>query len=454
MSLSPRRDEPGKSLLLASGVGAAIACVCLFGLVAIRGAAPGLWSLLAIAIAFAICRVLAAAFGRLVEITPSGAGLFAFVARAFGPSAGVAVVAPYLLLMVLLGALEALLIGHLLNGVWPTLPARALACLFLGLSWMLGYWGIRLGLRVQAWATGLLLLGLLLASGWVLRDALATPGALDRWFAPAPPVFALAGAVAQAVFLFMGFELVCCHVESTRPAKIAWALKGAVLVLALAYGLMALALSVLPPLAGETAGIDALDSPLANARRAGGAPLAGALLGACALASFTSLNGVFLSLSRLLAALGGQGVAPARLARVHAASLAPREAMRWLLLSSLAGVVLIDYLQAYRTVLFAASAAAATLYALLLLARERPPYRGIQSSSAKRASWPGWLLAAGLLLLAVGVIIDAGPSRAALANLLAALYSMGLWAALRLRQARRARAATPRPSHPSPGDPP
>ena len=164
----------------------------------------------------------------------------------------------------------------------------------------------------------------------------------------------------------------------------------------------------------------------------------------CLLASVTSLNGAFMGLSRLIAVMGSQRVLPPMLATIHAPSLIPRRALTLLLAASLVGVVAIDHFGSYRAVIYAAAVSAATLYALALLIRDRPPFRAANAQRVLGTVIADKLLVALLVAVAFGVLLDAGASVAAVTILLGIAYGAGLLAALRLRHGARRELPLPR----------
>jgi amino acid transporter len=427
--MNRRAYKPGRATLLAMGTGTSIASVCLLGIVMIRSMAPGLWALAALAAAFALCRLLAGVFGHLVTIVPSGAGMFAFVSRAWSPSAGMVVIAPYVMLMVLLGALEALIVGHLLARWLPAAPL-AIALGFLVISWAVCAAGMRLGFRFQAVATALLVAGMAIGSAWILAGT--APPVLASHLVVAPPSpAAFASAVGQAVFLFMGFELVCTQVESSDCERVRWTLKATVWVLLGAYGIVLLAASVIDPLPGG-AGLITL-APDQGVATAG-------LVALCLLASATSLNGAFTGLARLVAVMGSQRVLPAAFAAVHAPTLVPRAALGALLLACLMCAVAIEAFHAHQAVILAAAISAAALYALAFVIRRLPPFQ--PAGARMPLAWRVIAGAAFALLVAIagGVLLDAGEQLGAVTGLLIVTYGAGALVALRLRfhfQARR-----------------
>jgi len=425
-----RARKLGKGTLLALGTGTSIACVCMLGVAMIHASAPGLWSLAVVAVAYAVCRRLAGVLAHLVKTVPSGAGMFAFVARAWGPAAGVAAIAPYAILMIVLGALEALVAGHLLRR-WMPVSAPAAALVLLASSWAICVVGIRLSSRIQAFATWLLVAGIAIVATHLLLDASGTVGWPGTLLTPAPSPAAFASAVGQAIFLFMGFELLCTHVESSDVPAVSWALRRTVLVLAIVYGFVLLAVS---PQATSVLPDPGIAGLLAQFTGASGDAAALLVLALCLLASMTSLNGAFMGVSRLVAAMARQRVLPPALAVVHAPAMVPRRALTLLLALCAMAVVAIDHSGGYRVVIHAASVAAATLYALALLVRGRPPFAPANEPRVRAAALADKGLAALLVAVAAGVLVDAGESLRAVSTMLVVTLGAGLLAALRLRR--------------------
>ena len=118
--------------LLAAGCGTAVASVCALGLVQIQRSLPGPWAVAAVVTAGAACAVLARALGRLGEVVPSGAGLPAYLSRAFGRRVGLRLALPYLFLMIALAGIETRIVGTVLGAA---LGVPAWMC---GLAFLLG----------------------------------------------------------------------------------------------------------------------------------------------------------------------------------------------------------------------------------------------------------------------------------------------------------------------------
>jgi amino acid transporter len=363
-----RAVSPGPSTLVATGCGTAIACVCAVGLLEIERHLGGLWSVAAVLAAGALCLALARVLGRLSAVVPSGVGLLAYLSRGLGRRRALALMLPYVLLVLALVAVEARIVGAVLARLVPV-PPLAGALAFLVGTWAVARAGVRPGLRAQAAATWALMAGFaLLAVGAVVR-ASHDPGFGARLFPPTPSPAAFAGGVGQALFLFMGFELVTTQTELVRaPGAIAAALRRSVLVLAVFYTVAALGMTALAPPSATLAPQLLLVPAAAGTIGAAGIGLL------CLLASFTSWNGALLTLSRLVYALAAQGFLPRSLARLDSRRLVPPNALHALLALAVLLTLVLHGQAVVALVLGGAAASAALVWAAAVAVRERAPF--------------------------------------------------------------------------------
>jgi basic amino acid/polyamine antiporter, APA family len=424
---------PGTGALLATGCGTAMASVCAAGLFQIEQLVGGFWSAGAILLAGVCCALLARTLARLTVVVPSGAGLLAYLSRGLGRPTGLALALPYLLLTLFLVGAEATIVGALTAILLPV-PAALGSLVFLIGTWVICRSGIRIGYRAQALATWSLVVGLAGVSLTVIAAAGERGELLVRLATPAPDVGRFLAAIGQALFLFMGFELITSQVEAgASPPAIGRALTGSVAVLAGCYALLSLGFSCVKEAAP---GADwHLVPHLGVASQAGGGS---ALVGVALLsllASFTSFNGALLTLSRFTSALAAQKVLPGRLARLHPGTLVPREALATLLVVAIGATALVGFGSALRPSILAAACSAAVVYAALAWTRERPPFAEPERSRIRRAVSGGLALALGVV--GVGVVIDAGPALAATLALLGVAYSAALLAARRVIRRQR-----------------
>lgn len=434
----PRTATTGMAALLATSCGTALAAVCALGLYEIQRLAAGLWGLLAVLLAAAVSAALAGAFTRLATVVPSGAALLAYLARAYGRRLGLLLALPYITMTLFLVGAESTVSAALLHTRWA-LPVPLLALLFLLTTWAVCRAGVRIGFAVQAGATWLLVAGLVGASLAALARAWSD-GSLGARLLPAPPdPGAFVAASAQALFLFMGFELITAQIELADAATLGRALRHSVHVLASVYGLLVLGFACLDGARLAATPGTLVVPQLALAEQSAGSTGALALIALSLLASFTSFNGALLALSRCVAALAAQGVLPRALMRVEPRSLVPRRALLLLLSVAVASTVLVQALGLLHASLLAAAATTALAYASVAWARERAPFVEAARAPLRRRAGQG--LALLLAVLAVGVFVDGG---AAAPRALAVLGVALLGAALLAR-----RVVMPRPPLPA-----
>jgi APA family basic amino acid/polyamine antiporter len=424
-----RRESPGTAALLATGCGTAIASICAFGVFQIERLLGGVWSAGAVFVAGIACFGISRACARLTTVVPSGAGLLAFLARGLGRPTGLALALPYLLLTLFLAGAEATIVGAILARLLPVSPVLG-ALFFLVGTWIVCRSGLRIGFRAQAFATwalvgSLIVLSLLSVAGAAERGQLA-----ERLLLPVPNAWHFVAGVGQALFLFMGFELITSQAEIVdEPRHLRRALVGSVFVLGAFYAVVSLGFScIATPVDGDG---DVVPQ-LAVAGQAGGWMATLLVAGLSLLASFTSFNGALLTLSRLTAALAAQGVLPRSLSQIEPRSLVPRAALVVLLALTMAAAALVSFGTMLRPSIFAAAVAAAVVYAGLCWVREFAPFAETGRSTARRCV--GFALTAALAGLAVGVLLDAGPALAATVSLLAIVFGASLVASARLRR--------------------
>lgn len=433
-ALNSRPTTPPGWALLATSCGTAVASVCALGLFAIESLVGGLWSLLAVLIAGGLCLLLARRVAHLYQVLPSGAGLLAQLSRALGRRAGLLLVVPYLTLTLLLVGAEATLCGLLLAAVLP-LPTPLWAALFLVGTWALCRAGVSLGQRAQALGTTALLLGLAVLSLALVGEAAAQGQLVQRLVRPAPSLGAMISAVGQALFLFMGFELVTFQAGGSEPVRVRRVLVLSVVLLAGFYALVSLGISCLPSRPAPAELQQNLVAPQLLLAQRGGPIAVAAVVLLSLLASYTSFNGALLTLSRFAYALASQGVLPRGLARLDAQGRAgtqvPRRALDCLLGFSLLATAALMWTRALLPAIVAAAACAAALYAGASLARERRPF--VTASRGRGRALLGLALALVLIAFGLGALLDVpGGSRATAASLVACAYAGSLYLSRRL----------------------
>ena len=396
-----REVSPSPSTLVATGCGTAIACVCAVGLLEIERHLGGLWSVAAVLVAAGLCAALARVLGRLAQVVPSGVGLLAFLSRGLGRRRAMVVMLPYVVLVLALVAVEARIVGAIVARLLPVPPLLGALAFLVG-TWAVARAGVRPGLRAQAAATWALMGGFVVLAVAALVRASHQPGFAERLLPAAPSLLAFAGGVGQALFLFMGFELVTTQAELVRaPGAIATALRRSVLVLAGFYGVAALGMAALPATQGDVAPQFLLVPAAAGTIGAAGIGLL------CLLASFTSWNGALLTLSRLVYALAAQGFLPRRLARMDSRRLVPPNALGALLALAVLLTLVLDGHALVALVLGGAAASAALVWAAAVAVRERAPFA--EAGRAPHRRFTALALAALFLAFGAGAVVASWP---------------------------------------------
>lgn len=431
--------------LLASGCGTAVAAVCASGLVVLTQQAPGLWAGLAVLCGGGLAWALARCLARLAEHIPGGAGLLAYLARPLGRQAALLLALPYFLLSLFLVGAEATLVGQLAAQLVPG-PPLAFALAFVLATWLLCRRGVQISLRAQALCTWTLLAGLSLCALLSLAQVAVHGQLAARLWTPPPSSLAMLGAIAQSLFLFMGFELITSQTAPLPAATLRRALVGSVGILTAFYALLALAVAAWGV---ASLGSQPLLPQLALAQKTAGRPAVATIALLSLLASYTSFNGALLAFSRLSAVLASLGILPRSWAQVDGRSLLPQRALAGLLLLCLGATVLVHGAGLLLAVVVAAAPTAAVVYAAIAWARASLP-AGAGPSTPNRARWhraAAHTLSLILAGLAIAVLVslpraadpEAGvassPAAGPVLRIVAAAYAVTL--ALMFRQRRR-----------------
>jgi amino acid transporter len=393
---------PGQATLVATGCGTAIACVCAVGLLQLERQLGGVWSVAAVLVAALLCGALARALGRLAAVVPSGVGLLAFLSRGLGRRWAMALMLPYLALVLALVAVEARIVGAVVARLAPV-PPLAGALAFLVGTWAVARAGLRPGLRLQAVATWVLIGGFTVLASLAIAHATGDPAFLGRLLPVAPAPLAFVGGVGQALFLFMGFELVTTQTEVAGPPAIAGTLRRSVVVLAVFYAVAALGMTALAP----TGPASWLAPQLLLVPAAAGSIGAAGIGLLCLLASFTSWNGALLTLSRLVYALATQGLLPRGLARMDSRRLVPPNALLALLGLAVALTLALDQPDRVALVLGLAATSAAVVWGAALAVRERAPFAEPGRPAHHRLIAAA--LAALFVVFGIGAVIESVP---------------------------------------------
>lgn len=294
---------------LAVSIGMALATSC-FAMLAALGAVAGRWLPAAIAASLVLVLAVASAVGRLARRFPSAPGVRTYAKAAFGDAASLTLVLLYLVVVVLVGAVESQLFVAIVQHAAPGLDGRLVLPLLFGAVFALNAAGHAASRGVQ-----LALVAAMLAAIVVLAVAALVCAPPDAPAAAAGGVATLPAAAVGAFFLFVGFEWVTSVQPPSRRAaqqlpRVLWA---AVAVLGGVYLLFAAAM--LAQLDAATLASTRWPQ-LLLAERLWGLPGRWAMVALGAAAVGMAFNAGVLGAARLVYGLAREGALPRRLAAV------------------------------------------------------------------------------------------------------------------------------------------
>nr|WP_276046469.1 MULTISPECIES: amino acid permease [unclassified Sphingomonas] len=165
---------------------------------------PGGLALLALALAAAICVIIALSIGELASMWPSAPAVLTYFRAAFGHRAALALIHLYLLFVVLVAGVESYSFAVAVHAVVPQMPTAMTILLLLSAVVLVNLRGLALSRRAQivtAFAAMALLIGFGAAGVGQGETALLAVPAGTAWGR-------LPGTVALAVFIYTGFEWV------------------------------------------------------------------------------------------------------------------------------------------------------------------------------------------------------------------------------------------------------
>ncbi|MGE0493145.1 MAG: APC family permease [Vulcanimicrobiota bacterium] len=320
----------------------------------------------AIALAAALCLMIALCFAEMAATIEGTGGAFLYCTEAFGPRPGFMVGWVMWLSGLIGGASVAVGLGQYVHELWRAIPATAVALVTVGLLALLNYFGARAGALSNDILALLKFVPLVLFAAWALSRV-----------APSRVVGLPQGEDHLLGFLlilyaFSGFEWLAVPAgEVSEPQKsVPFALTTVLALAAVLY--MAIQAGVV------SLGLHGSDAPLAEAAK--GTWLAG-LVTFGGLASIASVNAaIAFTGPRSLWALAHQGWLPEWLARRHPSLDSPAHAVLATSAATAALVVIGNFeLLARCTVLVSLLQYVATIGAVIRLRFTQParprPYR-------------------------------------------------------------------------------
>lgn len=190
--------------------GMALAASCYLVLTDIMLIAHGMWALVAIAIAAAICLSIASAVSDLAAVYTSAPGIRTYTRHALGNRASLTLTFIVFVVVLLFAGVETYTVTASFIGIFPGLSPYVVATALLGGVVAVNLAGAEIPRRVQTVLTFTLIAAVLATAAYALlrltsaRDAFATATVSPV----ADSLVAMPAAVGTAIFLFMGFEWV------------------------------------------------------------------------------------------------------------------------------------------------------------------------------------------------------------------------------------------------------
>ncbi|SDH49925.1 APC family permease [Agrococcus jejuensis] len=261
----------------------------------------------------------AKSYGRLARSIANAGSAYTYTSKAFGRIVGFFTGWVMLLDYLFLPMINFLLIGLYMNSVLPEVPAQVFTMAGLALVLALNVIGVQWveKLNYASVASAALIVAVFVVLAFTRADAL-TPDILLAPFLPGGdglgPIVAGAAVVALA---FLGFDGVSTLAEETRDPQrnIPRGILLSTLFVGIGFIVVAWASSVLVPDWTQLTNLDAAGTELME--RVGGTALTTAFLVVYIIATILCGTAAQMSVSRVLFAMGRDGLLPRPIARLH-----------------------------------------------------------------------------------------------------------------------------------------
>lgn len=265
-------------------------------------------------VAAAAILLTAISYGVMARVYPVAGSAYTYARRSINPSVGFLVGWAVLLDYFFLPMVIWLIGAAYLTSAFPAVPAWLWIVGFIALTTLVNVVGIAFANRVNfilmVVQLGVLVAFLVLAARYVV--ALNGPGGLlsvTPFFKTGVPFSASVAGAAIAAYSFLGFDAVSTLTEETRDAR--RTMPKAILIIALAGGLIFIASAYITQLAHPGADFVSVDAAATEIARAiGGDLFVTIFLATLVVAQFTSGLAAQASVGRLLYAMGRDTVLP------------------------------------------------------------------------------------------------------------------------------------------------
>ncbi|MFD1983955.1 APC family permease [Mesorhizobium newzealandense] len=265
-------------------------------------------------VAAAAILLTAISYGVMARVYPVAGSAYTYARRSINPSVGFLVGWAVLLDYFFLPMVIWLIGAAYLTSAFPAVPAWLWIVGFIALTTLVNVVGIAFANRVNfilmVVQLGVLVAFLVLAARYVV--ALNGPGGLlsvTPFFKTGVPFSASVAGAAIAAYSFLGFDAVSTLTEETRDAR--RTMPKAILIIALAGGLIFIASAYITQLAHPGADFVSVDAAATEIARAiGGDLFVTIFLATLVVAQFTSGLAAQATVGRLLYAMGRDAVLP------------------------------------------------------------------------------------------------------------------------------------------------
>ncbi|MEM0272684.1 MAG: APC family permease [Thermoprotei archaeon] len=317
--------------------------------------------LLSIVLSTVIVSLVALAYGELVSVHPTAAGNRVFLQPLVGNRLAITLSLVWIAALMGGAGVEAFIFGEVLNFLYPALPVFLYVALGLGLIMLVNIVGVEVSGRFQS------VLSFTVASALVALSvyALSLSGVGRLTFGP-PNALRIFVSSSISVYFFLGFARVTTLGEEAEDYRRALPLSmpTGVLLLGLVFGLVSLAFLKVEPLnvlSNTYVPQILLGKYLLGERLAVVAALLSLLM------SFGAFNAGLLGTSRLIYALGREGVLPKVLGSISPRFLTPVRSIitLYFIVLGVAGYILLT--KDFSLTLLLAAAVDSVLYALVAL---------------------------------------------------------------------------------------
>ncbi len=275
--------------------------------------------ILSIIVATVIVILASFAYGQLVSIYPSAAGNRIFLKKAMGNQAAIAFSIMWIFILLAAAGVEAYIVGYVFNYFVPVIPAYFWSVIVLAAVVLVNLVGVEISGNFQVAVTYIVAVSLAVIS----IIAILSPGAHNSITAGSLDLGAVFTSAAVGVYFFLGFARVSTLGEEAvdYERSIPRAMPIGVFMLGVVFLLVSIAIFRNVPYADLQNTV--VPQILLGKYMIPGGNYAYVVAIVSILMSFTAFNAGLLGTSRLVYAMGREGVLPSFLGRIESRHFTP-----------------------------------------------------------------------------------------------------------------------------------